>query len=148
MENDDAATSVSGTGTPVVGIRSDVYERRWELLWMSKDDIEHFEARLADKTLFQNLAIICLSGSIPLLIEKAMDYNRSNEPTDMAIVLICIAAAVAGVGFQIVATLRRKKLQTFKQQLFQRERKLSSTFQMIDTSSSSSSPRHDVIGVA
>jgi hypothetical protein len=130
----------------VVGIRSDVYERRLELIWASRDDIEHFESRLGDKTLFQNLAILFLSGSAPLLVEKLIDYHGNEAMTDLAIAIVCTAAALLGILFLMLAHSRRKKLKMFKQQLFQRERKLSTTLQMVDTSSSA--PERNVRGVA
>lgn len=146
MANDNEIVSGSGTGTLVFGIRSDVYERRLELIWMSKDDIEHFESRLGDKTLFQNLAILLLSASIPMLVEKLIDFYGNKAMTDLAVVIVCVAAALLGILFQALAHSRRGKLQTFKQQLFQRERKLSTTLQMVDTSSSA--PEQNVRGTA
>ena len=134
MANDREIIS-SSTGTPVVGIRSDVYERRLELIWMIRDDIDHFEARLGDKTLFQNLALVFLSASVPLLVEKYFDYTTSNSATDLAVIIVCAGAIVLGVVFQAIAIYRRRRLQTFKQQLFQRERKLSTTLELVQTSS-------------
>jgi hypothetical protein len=135
MTSDDVSPIIVGTGTPAVGIRSDVYERRLELIWMSSDDIENFEVRLSDKTLVQNLAIFLLAASIPLLIEKIIDYTGSKAQTDLAVVIVCLVTVFLGLMFQCGAWKRKKKIQTFKQQLFQRESKLSISFHMIDTSS-------------
>jgi len=104
---------------------------------MSKDDIEHFESRIGDKTLFQNIALFFLSASLPLLVEKSVDYSGSKSPTDLAIIVVCVAAAAIGGLFQILAYRRSKGVQTFKDHLFRREQKLKTTLQMVDSSSSS-----------
>lgn len=102
---------------------------------MSKDDIETFEARIEDKILFQNVGLIALSGSMPLGIEKLIDYFGSNStPTDLAIVVTCVIFAFGGAVFVHLASKRQKKVETFKERLFKEERKLSSSFSMIDTS--------------
>jgi hypothetical protein len=136
-------TSSSGSGTPVIGMRSVVYERRQEWTWMTSDEIDHLEERLSDKTLFQNVAILSFGASIPLMVEKIIDYMHTKKPTDLAIIIIFAAIFGAGILFQILACSRRQKLQTFKQQLFQSERKLPLFLQMVDFSSSSA-PVHDI----
>ena len=67
---DDASLLSTSSTNAVVGIRSDIYERHLELIWMTKDDIENFEARMEDKTLFQNLALCSFSAAIPIGIRK------------------------------------------------------------------------------
>lgn len=103
---------------------------------MTKDDIEHFESRIGDKTLFQNIALFFLSASVPLLIEKAVDYNATDSQVDLALVIVCAAGVLLGGLFQIFATSRRRKIGNFKDQLFKRDRKLSTTLTMVDTSAS------------
>jgi hypothetical protein len=136
MAEDSQSATVDTSGTPVVGIRSDVYERRLELIWMSKDDIEHFESRIGDITLFQNLALFFLSASVPLGIEKWIDYNAGAAQTDMALIIVCGIGTAIGMLFQVLAIARRLRLKTFRESLFKRERKLDTTFTLINGSSS------------
>jgi hypothetical protein len=130
----------SSTAGTIVGIRSDVYERRLELIWMTKDDIETFETRLADKTFFENLAIFALSAFTPLGVDKFLSYLGDNKPTDLAIVLFCFGALILGIVFHLVARSRRKKVETFKERLFKQERLISRQFSIVDTSSNPTTP--------
>src|SRR5262245_21565097 len=111
-------SDTSGSASPVFGIRSEVYERRWELIWMSKDDIETLEARIADKSLFHSIGLVCISGAIPLGLEKLIDYWGHREATDLAIIIICLVAVVAGLASLSLAQKRDEKVQKFKERLF------------------------------
>jgi len=128
----------ASSSNEVVGIKSDVYERHWELTWMTKDDVETFESRISDKTLFQNIAILFLGASVPLGIEKGIDYFGSGSATDLATLIVCVGGAAIGAIFQFLALSRRNKIDTFKRTLFQNDRLMSRQFTMIDPSGSTS----------
>lgn len=126
----------SGEGrTWEVGIRSDVYERTLEITWMTRDDIETLESRLEDKGLFQNIALITWSASIPLGIEKFIDYRANGNANELAIFIVCLVAALVGVIAQFVANSRKKKAETFKTRLFHEDRLVQRKFAMFDTGS-------------
>ena len=139
MPDDNHVASTDSSGTPVVGLKYDVYERQIAILWMTKDDIEHFESRYQDKSLFQGIALFFISASLPLFIEKLVDYMGTKNPTDAALVIVCMVSFFIGLFFQYFAVSRKRGLETFKQELFKRERKLETKFYMVD---GSSTPEH------
>jgi hypothetical protein len=103
---------------------------------MSRDDIETFEARYEDKTLFQNIGLLSLGGAVPLGLEKIADYYwKGGASTDAAILLICIVFTIVGGVCLGISHARKQKIETFKERLFKEERKLSSSYTMTSTPS-------------
>lgn len=107
---------------------------------MTKDDIETFEERIQDKSSFKDWSLILISGSVPLGLDKGMNYRAKHEETDLALLIICIAAFLLGVAFAIGAHKRKKKVESFKERLFKQDRLLATRISMVNTGSDKSPP--------
>jgi hypothetical protein len=139
MSAPEIETTSASSGT-VLGMRSDVYERHWELTWMTKDDVETFETRFQDKALFKDLAYLFLGAGIPLGLDKSINFFSKRDDADLAILIVCIVLIVLGCIFAKIAHSRSSKIQTFKQNLFKQERMLSSRVTMVNSGSSDVTP--------
>lgn len=115
---------------------------------MTKDDIETYEARIGDRLLFNNIALILLSACIPLGIEKFIEYQSAQNGPAMAIIIVCVVGTVAGSMAALVAHKRHRKVETFKATIFRQERKIASMVMMFDgnDASQSSTPKHVAVG--
>ncbi|MEQ9643518.1 MAG: hypothetical protein RIM84_26095 [Alphaproteobacteria bacterium] len=106
---------------------------------MTRDDIETYEARIQDRALFNNLALILLSASIPLGIEKVIEYFDNESAVALAIVVVCGVATIGGVAFGAIAWHRRQRVDGFKDRLFREERKIATMLSVVDSQSSAPS---------
>lgn len=124
------------SATPVHGFSTEVYERNLEIIWMSKDDIENFEAKISDKGLFSGLATFALGAALPFGIEKGVDFYAGGDPVDLALLILSGASGIFGLFCAFIAYKKSRKVSTFREKLFQNERLTSRKFTLVDSSAS------------
>lgn len=123
-------TGGSGAAGQFYAVSADVYERRSEYVFMTKDDFETFEARMQDKDLFKGLAIFLLAAGVPLGVEKFFDWQGSADGADLGILVTCVGASLLGLIFGWLAHSRESRVATFKRRLFSSERLVASNVTM------------------
>ena len=98
-----------------------IYSREEHIVMVSRDKIDLYETTLGDRNLFSNLAIGCIAGTVPVLVEKSIEYwNTQTIPGVWVTVLVCVL--LGGVLFLFLRHSKSSKYEKVKADLFSNDK--------------------------